>query len=120
MKDRYAEWYSGAFRLGKICFGLSARYYQFKLGLMIQWDGLLHLDLGFLTLEVSKFVEEETVDICGFCGQPGADKIPHPIRWPNEACAGTTYVHSACEDEECRRAHNQLSDKERADFIRSI
>ena len=33
--------------------------------------------------------DDDDVDICGFCGEPGADKIPHPILWPNERAAGT-------------------------------
>jgi len=55
---------------------------------------------------------------CGFCGQPGADKIPHPIRWPGEDSAGTEYVHATCEDEECGRAHAELNDQQRANFLR--
>ena len=60
------------------------------------------------------------IDTCGFCGLPDADKIPHPVRWPGEESAGTQYVHAACEDEETKRAHALLSDKQRADFLRSI
>jgi len=59
-------------------------------------------------------------DICGFCGLPGADKVPHQVRWPGEDSAGTKYVHEACEDAECRRAHSLLSDKERETFLRAI
>ena len=59
-------------------------------------------------------------DICGFCGLPGADKIPHPVRWPGEESAGTPYVHAACENEECKRAHSLLSDDQRKRFLRSI
>jgi len=55
-------------------------------------------------------------DICGFCGLPGADKIPHPIRWPGEQSAGTDFVHAECEDAECRRAHTLLTDVERETF----
>lgn len=57
-------------------------------------------------------------DTCGFCGQPGADKIPHPIRWPGEKSAGTEFVHSECEQEECRRAHAELSDEQRKQFLK--
>lgn len=57
-------------------------------------------------------------DICGFCGLPGADKIPHPIQWPGEESAGTEYVHAACEDAECKRAHALLTDKQRIEFLR--
>jgi len=56
-------------------------------------------------------------DICGFCGFPGADKIPHPVRWPGEEPAGTEYVHARCEQEETRRAHEALSVAERAAFL---
>ena len=59
-------------------------------------------------------------DICGFCGLSGADKIPHPIRWPGEESAGTNLVHADCEREECRRAHAELSDSERRSFLFSI
>lgn len=60
------------------------------------------------------------VDICGFCGEPGADKIPHPIRWPGEAAPGTELVHSHCEAEECRRAHAALTEGQRTDFLRGL
>lgn len=59
-------------------------------------------------------------DICGFCGLPGADKFPHPVRWPGEQSAGTELVHAACEEEECGRAHRVLSDQQRQSFLRSL
>ena len=59
-------------------------------------------------------------DICGFCGHPGADKIPHPVRWPGEDTAGTEYVHARCEETECRRAHLLLSDRQRHEFLRCV
>ena len=59
-------------------------------------------------------------DICGFCNQGGADKIPHPVRWPGESSAGTEYVHKACVDEECQRAHALLTDKQRSTFLRTL
>ena len=59
-------------------------------------------------------------DICGFCGLSGADKFPHPVRWPGEESAGTELVHADCENQECQRAHSLLSDKQRADFLRNI
>lgn len=62
----------------------------------------------------------ESADVCGFCGLPGANKIPHPIRWPGENSAGTEYVHDTCEAEECARAHLNLTDKQRESFLRSI
>ena len=57
-------------------------------------------------------------DMCGLCGLPGADKIPHPIHWPGEQIPDTDLVHSSCENEECRRAHSLLSDKQRQDFLK--
>ncbi len=63
---------------------------------------------------------EENEDICGFCGEPGADKMPHPMRWPGEQSAGTELVHAECEQEECRRAHAELTDEERQRFLRTL
>jgi len=63
-------------------------------------------------------VEEE--DICGLCGLPGADKYAHPIHWPGEAVPDGPLVHAECEEEECRRAHAALTDKEREAFLRTI
>ncbi len=62
----------------------------------------------------------EDVDICGFCDEPGADKMPHPVRWPGEESAGTEFVHADCETEECRRAFNLLTDSQREEFLRTL
>ena len=43
---------------------------------------------------------EDDDDICGLCGLPGADKIPHPIYWPDERRPYTEYVHAEGEDAE--------------------
>lgn len=59
-------------------------------------------------------------DICGLCGEPGADKIPHPVRWPDERIPDTDYVHASCESDECARAHANLSDSQRIKFLDSI
>ena len=61
----------------------------------------------------------ESEDICGLCGQPGANKIPHPLRWPGEAKPDTDLVHDTCEAEECRRAHSLLTDKQRESVLRN-
>lgn len=50
-------------------------------------------------------------DICGLCGLSGADKIRHPIHWPTEQIPNTEFVHASCEDEECRRAHQEFWNK---------
>lgn len=62
----------------------------------------------------------EPEDICGFCGKPGADKFPHPVRWPGEESARTELVHAECEQAECGRAHAALSDRQRQDFLRTL
>jgi len=59
-------------------------------------------------------------DICGYCGEKGAEKYAHLIYWPNEQRPGTEFVHRHCEQEECERAHAELSDKERKQFLTSI
>lgn len=59
-------------------------------------------------------------DVCGFCGEIGADKIPHPIHWPGEKSPGSDFVHSECEQEETARAHNLLSQEHRESFLRAI
>lgn len=63
---------------------------------------------------------DETDDICGLCGEPGADKFKHPVHWPGEQNPDGPLVHSDCEQEECKRAHAALSDHEREAFLRSI
>jgi hypothetical protein len=62
----------------------------------------------------------EAEDICGLCGEPGADKIPHPIHWPGERVPDGPLVHAQCESDECARAHSLLSDKFRRDFLRNL
>lgn len=70
--------------------------------------------------------EKEAVadDICGYCGQPGADKMAlwtgGGIYWPGEFRPETELVHQECEQAETARAHAALSDEERARFLRSI
>jgi hypothetical protein len=64
--------------------------------------------------------DDEDADICGLCGEPGADKIPHPMYWPGERRPGSEYVHASCEQEECSRAHSVLSDKQRREVLSSI
>lgn len=63
---------------------------------------------------------DDDEDICGLCGLPGADKIPHTNYWPGERRPDTGLVHAECEQEECGRAHAELSDVQRAAVIRSI
>jgi len=65
-------------------------------------------------------MNNENEDICGLCGEPGADKYKHPVHWPGEQNPEGELVHSWCEEEECRRAHALLSDEERKAFLRSI
>ena len=83
----------------------------------------MELIIGFVAGIVAGIIYFVTLyleDICGFCGKPGTDKIPHPVRWPGEDSVCTKYVHAECEDAECRRAHSLLSDKERESFLRTV
>ena len=63
-------------------------------------------------------------DICGFCGEAGADKIPHPVRWPGEQSPNSEFVHAECEQTECARAHyeyiNKVGDIGVRNFLRII
>ena len=59
-------------------------------------------------------------DICGLCGEPGADKIAHPVYWPGEMRPVGLLVHAECEDAECGRAHAALSDEQREAFLRGL
>lgn len=64
-------------------------------------------------------MNEEQEDICGLCGDPGADKFAHPIHWPGERIPNGPYVHSSCEQEECAIAHSLLSKDQRETFLRN-
>lgn len=68
-------------------------------------------------LRISEYAEK---DICGLCGLPNADKIPHPAHWPGEKVPSSQYIHAACEEEECLRAHSALTDKQRKAFLRTL
>lgn len=65
-------------------------------------------------------MDGEDEDICGLCGMPGADKIPHPRHWPNEQVPDGPFVHAECEAEECKRAHSELTDAERRAYLRYL
>lgn len=62
---------------------------------------------------------DENEDICGLCGLPGADKIPHPIHWPDEQVPDTDLVHAECEANECARASALCQGKARDEFLRN-
>ena len=53
----------------------------------------------------------ENEDICSLCGEPGADKLPHPVHWPTEIVPDSEYVHGECESRECERAYNEFRDR---------
>lgn len=65
-------------------------------------------------------VSDGQEDICGLCGEMGADKFPHPIHWPGEKIPDSELVHADCEQEECARAHAELSDDQRELFLRAM
>jgi len=73
--------------------------------------------LGPYCLECYESVQE---DICGLCGEGGADKVPHPHYWPNEERPTTDIVHALCEQEECRRAHAELTEDQLRAALESI
>ncbi len=64
--------------------------------------------------------EESGDDLCGLCGEPGADKYAHPIHWPDEQVPNTPFVHAECESVECGRAHTAMSDNQRRAFLNTI
>ena len=73
-----------------------------------------------LVAALRELADEDAEDICGLCGEPGADKIPHPMHWPGEGVPDSEYVHASCEQDECMRTHAALSDDERQQFLRQI
>ncbi len=66
----------------------------------------------------------EDEDICGLCGEPGADKMAlwtgGGKYWPGEHASETEMVHQACEQEETIRAHAELSESKREAFLAAI
>jgi hypothetical protein len=63
-------------------------------------------------------------DICGLCGEPGADKMAAwtggGVYWPGEQIPETEFVHDSCEREERKRAHAALSQPERDEVLGAI
>lgn len=59
-------------------------------------------------------------ELCGLCGQPGADKIAHSIRWPGELAPTSPYVHAECEQLEMERAFYALNEGQRKAFLDSL
>jgi hypothetical protein len=64
--------------------------------------------------------DEEHQCRCGLCGEPGADKIAHPVHWPGERVPDGNLVHAECEREECKRAYAALSDTQRRAFLKTV
>ncbi|MDS4029478.1 MAG: hypothetical protein RKO66_05345 [Candidatus Contendobacter sp.] len=65
-------------------------------------------------------MNESDEDICGLCGLPGADKIPHTIRLPGETVPTSEFVHAECEQLEMERAFYALSEDQRREFLSSL
>ena len=82
-------------------------------------DDPLHA-LAVLGEEYGELTLDSDEDICGLCGKPGADKYAHPCHWPGEQVPDGPLVHAECEQEECRRAHSLLTDKQRENFLRNL
>ena len=64
--------------------------------------------------------ENDDEDICGLCGEPGADKVAHPVHWPGERVPDGPYVHADCENEETREAFPALTEMQRESFLRAV
>ncbi len=64
--------------------------------------------------------ETEDEDICGLCGEPGADKLPHPCYWPTERRPDVHLVHATCESEECERAFQEFQNQIGEEGIREL
>lgn len=66
----------------------------------------------------------EHEDICGLCGEAGADKMARwtggGVYWPGETIPDSEYVHDSCEHEEQRRAHAELSQEQRDAVLRAM
>ena len=56
-------------------------------------------------------------DICCYCGEAGANKIPAPVQWPEQEAPTSEYVHSECENREEARASALCQGKERDDYL---
>lgn len=50
-------------------------------------------------------------DICGYCGEAGADKYAAPRQWPGERYPDSLLVHSLCEHDECERAFKAFRER---------
>ena len=63
-------------------------------------------------------------DVCGLCGQPGADKMAlwtgGGVYWPGEMIPDTDMVHQSCEQAETARAHAELTQQQRDVTIRAM
>lgn len=69
-------------------------------------------------------MSEADEDICGLCGEPGADKIAlwvgGGVYWPGERVPESECVHADCEQEETERAHSELSQDEIRAVVRGL
>jgi len=65
-------------------------------------------------------VMDESPDICGICGEPGADKFKHPCHWPGELNPEGDLVHAECEQAECKRAFQEFSARVGDDGVREF
>lgn len=69
------------------------------------------------------FTDDVDADICGLCGQPGADKMAlwtgGGLYWPGEIRPETELVHEYCERAETERAHAALTQAQRDVVIRA-
>lgn len=73
---------------------------------------------------MNKIEDIKPNDICGYCGESGADKMAlwtgGGLYWPGEYKPDTELVHQSCEQEETKRAHSELTQEQRNSFLHSI
>ena len=50
-------------------------------------------------------------DVCGICGETGADKYKQPCRWPGEINPEGEFVHAECEQRERYRAFAEFRER---------
>ena len=77
-----------------------------------------------MTLHLFSCDRAEQDDICGLCGEPGADKMAlwtgGGVYWPGERRSDGNMVHQECEQAETHRAHAALTQDQRDAVLRSI
>lgn len=67
------------------------------------WDPASGAATSLTRVHRARLVHPDDLDVCGFCGEGGAEKIPAPLQYRDQMDAETSYVHQECEREEEER-----------------